>query len=146
MIVYLAAPFFNSAQNATVSRIETVLEAFDFDVISPRRSGLILKDMSAKQREEAASHVYNKNVEDLERCNTIFAVIDDRDSGVMWEMGYGAARGKAIYSYSDSGYGLNVMLTGCVRGHARGMEQLKEMLDAIKKGADTSSFAIRAST
>ena len=76
----------------------------------------------------------------------MLAVIDDFDPGTMWEMGYGACFGIDIYTFSDKGYGLNVMLAGCSKGHAKGMTQLREMLNAVKNGAETNKFTADAAT
>jgi len=38
------------------------------------------------------------------------------------------------------------MLAGCSKGHAKGMTQLREMLNAVKNGAETNKFTADAAT
>ena len=65
MNLYLAAPFFDAHQNETLNKIEGLLMSLGFTVISPRKSGLILKEMTQQQRELAAPIVYKKNITDI---------------------------------------------------------------------------------
>jgi len=146
MIVYLAAPFFNPTQNAVLTEIEGTLTMLNFTVISPRKSGLILKDMTPEQRRLAAPVVYKKNIVDMKSCQIMLAVIDDRDPGTMFELGFAACLGIDTYTFTSHDYGLNVMISGGVRGHARGMSQLREMMHAVKNGANTDRFAADAAT
>jgi nucleoside deoxyribosyltransferase len=147
MIFYVAAPFFNVPQNETLTHIEALLTSLNFAYISPRKSGLILKDMTPEHRKVVAPAVYRKNVNDLKIADGVVAVIDDFDPGTIWEMGFAAALEKHhIYTYTGRGYGVNVMLAGCVRGHAKGMPQLREMLNAVKNGTTTDHFTVDAAT
>jgi nucleoside 2-deoxyribosyltransferase len=146
MRIYLASPFFNKDQIAVVERLETIIQNKGLDLISPRQSGLILKDMTAEDKVKYASIIFSTNLEDIEKADAIVAVIDDRDTGTIWEMGYGHARFKPIYSFTNKDYGVNVMLSGCVKGHARGFDQFERMAELIATGGDTRGFALQPST
>lgn len=146
MIIYLASPFFNEEQVTVVKRLEEIIENADCDLISPRQSGLVIANMTADEKMRYSKVVFSTNVHDIERADAIIAVIDDRDTGTIWEMGYGHAKGKPVYSFTNHNYGVNVMLTGCIRGHAKGYDALERMLEKITNGGDTSEFAIQPST
>lgn len=146
MKIYLASPFFNEEQIVVVKRLEDIIENADCDLISPRQSGLVLMNMTAEDRKEFAKLVFKTNCFDIDICDAVVAVIDDRDTGTIWEMGYAHAKAKPIYSFTNCDYGVNVMLTGCIRGHARGYDALERMLEKITTDGDTSEFAIHPST
>lgn len=115
-MIYLAAPFFNDEQLNLVQRIEYILDLQDVQFFSPRSVG-VLQDMPKGERIIAKREVYNENIHHIKECSLMVAVIDDRDSGTMFEIGYAAALGKDIITVTDSNYGLNVMLAEAVRGH-----------------------------
>jgi nucleoside 2-deoxyribosyltransferase len=125
MKVYLAAPFFTYNQIALVQGVEDMFATLkDYELYSPRSEGIILKDMPPHRRKEFTRKVFDRNIEKIEWCNIIVAIIDDRDPGTMFEMGYGHARNKRIVSYTGQDYGLNVMLQECVVAHVRRLPDL----------------------
>jgi nucleoside 2-deoxyribosyltransferase len=124
---------------------EAALEAAGFEVISPRRSGKILVDMAPEERRREAAGIFARNVADMKACHRMLAVIDDRDAGTMMEVGYVYGLGKPIYTFTNFGFGVNVMLQGCVLGHAKGIEELREMLIHVKRGESTARFSCDAS-
>ena len=116
--VYLAGPFFTPAQAQTMQTLEDMLQQCkEIHAFSPRQTGIVLKDLTPDERAVRAKEVYTINVNMLDWCDVVLAVIDDRDTGTIWEMGYAAAKGKRIVSYSSQNYGLNVMLQSCVCAH-----------------------------
>jgi nucleoside 2-deoxyribosyltransferase len=146
MIIYLAAPFFNPEQMATVFAVESAIERAGHELITPRKRGPTLKDLSPEDRKMAAAKVFSTNCLDIERCEAVCAVIDDRDPGTIWEMGYAYRASKKIYSYTAHDYGVNVMLQGCILGHAKGVAELAEMMHRIKVGASLEKFKLEAAT
>lgn len=126
--VYLAAPFFNDAQRDLCTFIEE-FETSSLLIYSPRKDGGVLKpDASDEDRER----IFSENVTAIEAARWTLAVIDDFDTGVLWEMGYAYAKGIPILGYSDvEGRGLNVMLAGaCALGFANGRASLGSLLRA----------------
>lgn len=124
--VYLAAPFFNDQQRDLCEFIES-FENPNLPIYSPRLDGGVLKpDSSDSERHE----VFQSNCVSIEVSAWALAVVDDFDAGVIWEMGYGFARGTQILAYSDvPGRGLNVMLAGsCSLGFVNGRDDLSRIL------------------
>lgn len=125
MRVYLASPFFTPTQIQMVEAIEEILRnAPDVQLYSPRQDGIVLKDLPPKDRLAASKKVFHTNIDQISWCHYIVAVIDDRDPGTIWEMGFGYAQGKRIVTYTAQNYGLNVMLQCCVVAHVRTLPNL----------------------
>lgn len=129
--VYLAAPFFTPEQLLVVERLETLVRGFPvFSLYSPRKDG-VLMDMSPEEKKASTKKIFNTNVTKMLNADMLIAVVDGRDTGTTWEMGFAFAKGKQIITYTDNDYGLNVMIQESVRAHAKGMIQMRDILDAV---------------
>lgn len=150
LTVYLAGPFFNEEQVATIKKLETLIESLGFEVYSPSRDGKKLnKDTDSP---DLRAQVFDDNIKHLSTADIIVAVIDDRDTGTVWEMGcrYGRwldryhtldrnatqkddARRDCpmIVTYTDHDYGVNLMLTESIACHCKGVAELEVYLKRI---------------
>jgi nucleoside 2-deoxyribosyltransferase len=126
--VYGAGPFFNPKQLELMKKLEWAFRAHDF--FSPRKEGN-LAGMTREERAAAAPKLFQSNLDHLEWCDLLFAVIDDHDVGTMVEVGYSIKANKPIVTFSNEGYGLNLMLQGCSRAHIQGIKQAEEVSDAL---------------
>lgn len=127
--VYLAGPFFNPTQLALVQDIERCIKSFHgLELYSPRQDGIVLQDLSPEDRKAVVRKVFQTNVDEIEKADLILAIIDGRDTGTIWEMGYAFGKGKSTITYSDEGYGVNVMLAGCTLAHVKGKQHLCDVL------------------
>jgi len=136
MRLYLAAPFFTPSQLDLVVRLEGIVNAIpDLVLYSPRVDGVLTK-MTQEERDAAALSIFEKNCEEIARADVIFAVIDDRDLGVIWEMGYGFGKGVPIVTYTDKDFGLNVMLKGCAQAHVKGVGEAFKLLKLMAAKED----------
>ena len=126
--VYIAGPFFNSFQIGVIKNIETELANAGVSYFSPREEGVIaeiLPTATPKEKEAILKSIYESNVAHLYACQAMVCVIDDRDTGTMWELGYfSAIRDRmnhivtpTVVTFSSQGYGLNVMLSHCSDAH-----------------------------
>jgi len=122
-MIYIASPFFNQEQLDFVKAIESALNRKRIDYFSPRSTGVLL-DMTEEEKQKRKKEIYNDNVKNIDMCTLMIAVIDDKDVGTMWEMGYATAKGKPIISISNKNYGLNVMLAESVRAHVLDIPQM----------------------
>ena len=123
MNVYIAAPFFKSEQLATVVALENLLSHNGITYYSPRSEGK-LQDMTPEQRKERMSYLFNQNIAHLDWCTHVLAVIDNYDTGTVWEMGYAFAKHKQIVTFTDHYYGINVMLNESIVGHCQKVFQI----------------------
>ncbi len=136
MRVYLAAPFFTPEQLDLVVRLEGVVQAIpELTLYSPRSDGVLTK-MSQEERDRAAIAIFKKNCQEIERANLVFAVIDGRDIGVTWEMGYAYGKGILVVTYTDQDFGLNVMLKSCATAHVKGLGEAFKLLKLMASHLD----------
>ena len=135
--VYIASPFFNPIQLAKVEWIEKALGDLGIDFFSPRSFGT-LQRMTIEEKREASKIIYRSNVDNIRHCNILLAILDEKDTGTIFELGYAAAiaqsrTGQIIVSMSFEGKGLNVMLRECVDTHIYSEEYFKEVFELIKE-------------
>jgi len=144
--VYIASPFFTPIQLAKVEWIEKMLGDLGIDFFSPRSFGT-LQSMTIEEKREASKKIYNSNVDNIRGCTVLLAVLDEKDTGTIFELGYAAAHKtyitlpyenfKAEYtivSMSFEGKGLNVMLRECVDTHISHEYDFNSTFKAIKEG------------
>lgn len=126
--VYIAGGFFNEEQLKAVSDIEERLKKESISFFSPRLEGGILKNMSPREKARSISNVYRSNIDAIEEAGVVLAIIDDFDTGTVFEMGYAVAKGVPVISISNKNYGLNVMLSESVQAHVTNHD---DMIKAI---------------
>lgn len=132
--VYLAAPFFNPEQLAVVEAIENLAAKHEeVELYSPRKDGVLL-GMSAEERREMGPKIFRTNCAKIDWADLMIAVIDNFDTGVVWEMGYGYALGIEIATFTNHDYGLNIMLKGCSKVHLKRVGAVEEFLSLVSCG------------
>lgn len=136
--LYLASGFFNPQQVAVVEKLETMICAIDgIELYSPRKDGVLI-NMTKEQRVVAGAKIFEINCREITMSDLLFAVIDDFDTGVVFEMGYAYGSDKIIVTYTEhDSRGLNIMLRGATSGHCRGIKQAELLLtEWVKSGDD----------
>ncbi len=127
-MIYIASPFFKESELNFVKLIEDNLEKYAIDYFSPRNEG-VLQNLTEEEKQIQKSRIYQSNIDNIRLCDTMVAVIDGRDTGTIWEMGYASALKKDIISISNKSYGLNVMLAESVRIH---LGDIQLLIQAIR--------------
>jgi len=84
-----------------------------------------------EQRKVFSKLILDVNVRLIERANLIIAVIDNRDMGVVWEMGYAHAMRTDIITVSAHDYDNNIMLQSSVLAHVKNIHENARVLRAI---------------
>lgn len=131
---YIAGPFFSEKQIEFVAEIEDALSECAFNYYSPRSEGTLLAQ-TEEEKQANKKRIYDTNVERIQGADTILAIIDDRDVGTIWEMGYATALGKRVITISNLSYGLNVMLAESVQAHVLSVEDaLAAIVDPSYQG------------
>jgi len=145
--VYIASPFFNPIQLERVKWIEENLETLRINFFSPRSFGT-LQEMTIEEKRISSKKIYNSNVDNIRDCTVFLAVLDDKDTGTIFELGYAAAYAQfeadagmwqniiTIVSMSFEGKGLNVMLRECVDTHISSKDNFRGIFNKIKAGKD----------
>lgn len=90
--VYLAGPFFTMAQRWLVEEAKDQLLQLGLDVFSP------LHQVGRGPAEDVAM----ADLEGLERCDRVFAILDGGDPGTMFEVGYARKMGIPVYAYAET--------------------------------------------
>lgn len=136
--VYLAAPFFNPDQLALVRQLEKIVDVYsELTCFSPRREGGIIEGASREERAKMAPVIFSSNCSAIDSCDLVFAVIDGRDVGVTWEIGYAFAREKPIVTFTNQDFGLNVMIRECVTCHVMGLDQVRAFFFTLQRSGLT---------
>lgn len=106
--VYLAAPFFNEEQVNKVKQVEGVLNEIRVPFFSPRTSLGQENDMTLGGRQA----IFHNDIKMLDRCEYVVAILDDKDTGTLFETGYAYANNKPIIyvSFEDIDK-INLMLS-----------------------------------
>ena len=132
MKIYLAGPFFNEKQLKTIQLIEKEFDKHGFDYFSPRKGGGSIAHLPPEEKRKESKRIYDSNGEEMVKANILFAVVDGRDTGTVYEMGYfkclTVATPKPRYSitYTNENFGLNIMLKESVDAHVVGQEELEK--------------------
>lgn len=91
--VYLAGPFFTMGQLWLVEEARTELRAAGLTVFSPFHDvGLI----------SSSTEIASRDLEGLEKCDLVFALIDTLDPGTLFEIGYAHKAGKPVVGFAQS--------------------------------------------
>jgi hypothetical protein len=101
--VYLAGPFFTTAQRWLIEECVQLLQQVGVKVFSPYHSVGI----------GTGNQVYSLDIEGLEKSDVIFACLDGLDSGTIYEVGYAKAIGKQVIVFVQNESKENLkMITG----------------------------------
>ena len=84
-----------------------------------------------EQRKVFSKLILDVNMRLIERASLVIAVIDNRDMGVVWEMGYAHAMRTDIITVSAHDYDNNIMLQSSVLAHVKNIHENAKVLRAI---------------
>ena len=121
--VYIAGPFFNQVELEFVQEVEFILESAGIQYFSPRSEGVLI-EMKDKEKAAALERIYQSNIDNICECNTMIAIIDGRDPGTIFEIGYMTAlkdlfQNRKIITITNQDFGMNVMICQSVDAHLR---------------------------
>lgn len=115
--VYIASPLFNDEQIARIIDVETLLAVNHIDYFSPRNAQYDSEDEGLNIHN--AKMIFNNNVMEVSHCDTLIAILDDKDTGTAWEIGMAYALSKRIILVQfdkDRVSKTNIMLSNCGNG------------------------------
>lgn len=151
--IYIAAPFFNPEQLALVQTMEEICANIpNMKFFSPRSIG-VLKDMTLEERKAMMQKIFDGNVLNMNSCDGLIALLDHKDTGTTWELGYAYMRSKItmpryrVFGFtSNPDVNINVMLAKGMEAHAVGFEEAREMLTAFSKGEGWETRSVTGDT
>jgi nucleoside 2-deoxyribosyltransferase len=146
MRVYIAGPFFNTEQRDVIEGIEEELRNRGIAFFSPRLCG-VLGEVAPEDRAAKSKKFYDKNIEMLEHCDIMVAVVDDFDTGTMFEWGYFSCKkakqiNNKLVSLSTQGHGLNLMLTHSSDIHVDSYTWMGHAVNCIIQGREFNMFHV----
>jgi nucleoside 2-deoxyribosyltransferase len=132
-LVYLAAPFFNAEQLETVEKLESIINESGWKLFSPRLgdNSLVMNAVYARKElpsDDLRLKVFTDNVVSIDHSDLMLAVVDDKDTGVMFEMGYAFRAHVPIVTFTSRDYGVNLMLAHSVIGHVKTFDAVAHVL------------------
>lgn len=133
MHIYLAGPLFTSPEREWNVGLAARLRAGGHEVFVPQEN---------PAAERTGRAIFLKDLEGLDRADTVVAIMDgaDPDSGTCWECGYAYAKGKTVVLFRSDFRGsgdehdipYNAMLIGAADAHIEfEMASLDEAAAAI---------------
>lgn len=142
--VYIAAPFFNQEQLLAVNEIENILDKYGIEYFSPRLDG-VLTEMSKTEKSERMKGIFLGNIAELNRCNLMIAVIDNYDTGTVFELGFffGKKKEEPIITVSNRDFDLNVMLKFSVSCHLKKIESLSVLISSLIESKENEQETFR---
>ncbi|KWB53901.1 nucleoside 2-deoxyribosyltransferase [Burkholderia ubonensis] len=90
--VYLASPFFNLGQRWLVDEARRCLAELGLEVFSP------VHDVGRGPAHEVGP----KDIEALNSCDRVLAILDGLDAGTVFEVGYARAKGIPVYALAQA--------------------------------------------
>lgn len=82
--IYLASPWFNNIQAEREERVKNKLRKLGFNVWSPKENS----DLSPIESQELREKIFSDNLREMDNCDIIFVITDEKDMGTIWEAGY----------------------------------------------------------
>lgn len=94
--VYLASPFFNPSQVEKLHIVEKLLEHdLNLKVYSPSRDGIKLDIKTSTYEDRLAT--FTDNVKNIDNADIVVAIVDELDTGTLWEVGYARQNSKPVF-------------------------------------------------
>lgn len=88
--VYIASGFFNEAQNAILTELESLLDAQGINYISPRKEGVV--NVNSPMRSAMMGEIFDQNIRNIKESEKCYFLLDRSlgayDLGTTFELGY----------------------------------------------------------
>lgn len=91
--IYLAAPFFTLAQRWMVEEARRCLSSLGASVFSP------IHDVGSQGD---AEHIARRDLDGLEQCSVVLALLDGEDAGTLFEVGHARRHGIPVVALAES--------------------------------------------
>ena len=140
--IYIAGPLFSKMEREFNFKMNALLRRWGFATYLPQLDGgfypALIKDGMSKKR--ARAFIFKKDLEALKDCDLFLFILDGRvpDEGGCVELGIAYALGKVCLGFKTDDRTFingndNIMIEGCLQSVARNFQELKKILQDIKK-------------
>lgn len=140
MKIYLAHPIKSACNWAQIiSNTLSDMGVPEFELMNPFDYTPNIEGNAEKLK--TLSNLILKTNKDLIRmADLVIAVIDNRDMGVIWELGYAHASQVPIVTVSAHDYDNNIMIQNSVLAHVKNFNENKDMLGKIVSTIDATQW------
>lgn len=141
--VYLAGPWFSAGEPERLAQLETLMDELQISYYSPRLDGI---DLTPDATDADRDAVFADNTEHLKAAQLVLAVVDDYDTGTIWETGMAFGREIPVAYYAETlkdGETFNVMLAKSAVAVLQDRDQAKTFLQDPTTDQFTYHGAIR---
>ena len=130
MKAYIAAPFFNEEQIASVEKVKACLNKHSYVYFSPKDDNSINPTASYSKQKEG----FNINIEAISDSDVVVAITDGKDMGTLFECGYAFAKEIPIIyiAFSLGENPFNLMLAHSSYAVCKDIDDLSLALGKIK--------------
>jgi nucleoside 2-deoxyribosyltransferase len=143
MKCYIASPWFDKDGFGfkEIEEIKKVLDELYISYFSPKDMNLCLPDASEEEKEEC----FQKNLDEISKCDFMIANTRDKDIGTCIELGYAKALKKSIILYCPQIKHLtpNLMLVGILRGVSFEIEELKNRINEFMTNIPSPKWEVK---
>jgi len=108
MRIFLSGPFFCDEDVERIDKVKGALEKLGFEVYSTSHRNPPI-DLGSKAQK---SRRFKLLCKEIEKSDGLFAVLDGKDPGTIWEMGYASALGKPVVAFTEGEPFFSLMLDG----------------------------------
>lgn len=105
--IYIAAPDFDFLDTSIIDRVCDSLQYHNF---TPRRPVKEVGQMEDNASIQLKAEIFSRDIEILNECQIVLAVLINLDPGTLVEIGLGVAYGKPTFVYDPKHLGKNCML------------------------------------
>lgn len=126
--VYLAGPWFQAGEPQRLAKLEQVMDDLGISYYSPRLDGI---DLTPDATDADRDAVFADNTTHLKAAQLVLAVVDDNDTGTIWETGMAFGREIPVAYYTETlqaGATFNVMLAKSGVAVLQNLEQARAFL------------------
>lgn len=126
--VYLAGPWFSAGEPERLANLEHLMDELGISYYSPRLDGI---DLTPDATDADRNAVFADNTQHLESAQLVLAVVDDFDTGTIWETGmaFGCQIPVAYYAETlQTEQTFNVMLAKSGKAVLQNLDQAKAFL------------------
>ncbi|MCD1295413.1 nucleoside 2-deoxyribosyltransferase [Methanocella sp. CWC-04] len=132
MRLFLAGPFFTEEEAGRLDKVKTALEKLGYEVYSTSHRNNRINLNSAVEK----TIRFRLLCEEISKSDGVFAVLDGKDAGTIWEMGYAFAIGKPVIAFIERDPYFSLMIDRS-SAYLVGFENITEKIaDHLKNDID----------
>ena len=142
--IYFACPMFSAMEKEYSLKLAAILEKYGYTVFVPFKDGYEAAQLEGKSEEELVKMIFAKDLEEVQKADVIFFLLDGRapDEGACVELGLAYAFNKRCYGFKtdtracENGLDLNPMIAGAMKHIFKdydGEKAIKELEDYLRE-------------